>query len=99
MIGYLFGAFFAGALGDLIGRRTVMMYALAIYSLATLVAAFAPSWEFLFGWRVVASVGTGAESAIIAPFLAEFVQKKYRGRVIGSPPRSFFLRRGVSGGG
>jgi len=27
---HLFGAFFAGALGDLIGRRTVMMDALAI---------------------------------------------------------------------
>src|SRR2546428_11320074 len=36
VIGYLFGAFFAGALGDLIGRRTGMMYALPIYSLATL---------------------------------------------------------------
>lgn len=84
MIGYLFGAFFAGALGDLIGRRAVMMYALAIYSAATLVAAFAPSWEVLFGWRVVASVGTGAESAIIAPFLAEFVGKRHRGRFTGS---------------
>jgi putative MFS transporter len=84
MIGYLFGAFFAGALGDLIGRKTVMMYALAIYSLATLVAAFAPNWQFLFWWRVIASFGTGAESAIIAPFLAEFVQKKFRGRFVGS---------------
>jgi putative MFS transporter len=84
MIGYLFGAFFAGALGDLIGRRTVMMYGLAIYSLATLVAAFASSWQVLFGWRVVASVGTGAESAIIAPFLSEFVARRYRGRFVGS---------------
>ncbi|HEU4733268.1 MAG TPA: MFS transporter, partial [Kofleriaceae bacterium] len=84
MIGYLFGALFAGALGDLIGRRAVMMYALAIYCAGTLIAAFAPSWQLLFGWRVVASVGTGAESAIIAPFLAEFVQKKYRGRFVGS---------------
>src|SRR5215831_9246138 len=84
MIGFLFGAFFAGALGDLIGRRAVMMYALAIYSIATFIAAFAPSWQFLFWWRVVASVGTGAESAIIAPFIAEFVQKKYRGRFLGS---------------
>jgi putative MFS transporter len=33
---------------------------------------------------VVASFGTGAESAIIAPFLAEFVQRKYRGRFVGS---------------
>src|SRR5436305_4059814 len=84
MIGYLFGAFFAGTLGDLIGRRAVMMHALAIYSLATLVAAFAPSWQFLFWWRVIASFGTGAESAIIAPFLAEFVQRKHRGRFVGS---------------
>ncbi|HET7503020.1 MAG TPA: MFS transporter [Kofleriaceae bacterium] len=84
MIGYLFGALFAGALGDLIGRRTVMMYALAIYCGATLIAALSPNWQFLFGWRVVASVGTGAESAIIAPFLAEFVQKKHRGRFVGS---------------
>jgi putative MFS transporter len=84
MIGYLFGAFFAGALGDLVGRRTVMMYGLAVYCVATLIAAFATSWQLLFWWRVAASVGTGAESAIIAPFLAEFVQKKYRGRFVGS---------------
>jgi len=84
LIGYLFGAFFAGALGDLIGRRAVMMYALAIYCAATLVAAFAASWHMLFWWRVIASVGTGAEGAIIAPFLAEFVPKKHRGRFIGS---------------
>src|SRR6266852_2468209 len=84
MIGYLFGAFFAGTLGDLIGRRTVMMYALVLYSLATLIAAFSPNWQFLFGWRVAASFGVGAESAIIAPFLSEFVQKKYRGRFVGS---------------
>ncbi len=84
MIGYLFGAFFAGTLGDLIGRRKVMMYALAIYSVATLIAAFSPNWQFLFGWRVAASFGVGAESAIIAPFLSEFVQKKYRGRFVGS---------------
>ena len=80
MIGYLFGAFLAGTLGDLIGRRSVMMYALAIYCVATLIAACAPSWQFLFGWRIVASFGTGAESAIIAPFLAEFVPRKLRGR-------------------
>jgi len=84
VIGYLFGAFFAGTLGDLIGRRAVMMYALAIYCGATLIAALAPSWQVLFCCRVVAGVGTGAEATIIAPFLAEFVHKKYRGRFVGS---------------
>src|SRR5262249_51141458 len=84
LIGYLFGAFFAGTLGDLIGRRAVMMYALAIYAVATAVAALAQSWQFLFAWRVIAAFGTGAESAIIAPFLAEFIQRTYRGRFVGS---------------
>lgn len=84
LIGYLFGAFFAGTLGDLIGRRAVMMYALGVYTLAAFVAAFSPTWEFLFWARVVAGFGTGAESAIIAPFLSEFVQSRYRGRYVGS---------------
>ena len=84
MVGYLFGAFSAGTLGDLIGRRAVMMYALAVYTVATLIAAFSMNWEFLFCSRVVAGVGIGAESAIIAPFLSEFVQSKFCGHFIGS---------------
>ena len=62
LIGYLFGALSAGILGDLIGRKRVMMYALAIYATASLVAALSPSWGFLFWSRVVAGFGTGAES-------------------------------------
>jgi MFS transporter, putative metabolite:H+ symporter len=84
LIGYLFGALSAGILGDLIGRKNVMMYALGIYAIASLVAALSPSWQFLFWSRVVAGFGTGAESAIIAPFLAEFVAGRFRGRFIGS---------------
>ncbi|MEO1785035.1 MFS transporter [Thermodesulfobium sp. 4217-1] len=84
MLGYLFGAFSAGTLGDLIGRRKIMMYALAIYAIASIFAALSPNWYFLFWSRVAASFGTGAESAIIAPFLSEFVQSKFRGRFIGS---------------
>jgi putative MFS transporter len=84
LFGYLFGAFFAGTLGDLIGRRAVMMNALAIYCGFTFVAALSPSWGFLFWSRVLAGFGLGAESAIVAPFLSEFVASRYRGRFVGS---------------
>lgn len=84
LIGYLLGAFFAGTLGDRFGRRSVMMWALAIYSTASVFAALSPNWTFLFWSRVVAGVGTGAESAIVAPFLSEFIQSRYRGRYIGA---------------
>ena len=42
--GFLFGAALAGILGDRIGRRKVMMYALVFYCAFTLVAASAPSF-------------------------------------------------------
>ena len=84
LIGYLVGAFFAGTMGDIIGRKQVMMYALAVYCVGSLVAAASPTWEFLFWSRVVAGIGTGAESAIVAPFLSEFVQSRIRGRYVGS---------------
>ena len=48
-IGYLVGAFCAGNFGDLIGRRRVMMWALAIFCLASLVTAFATSWPMFSG--------------------------------------------------
>ena len=84
MIGYLFGAFVAGTLGDLIGRKRVLMSALGIYCVATLFAAFAPNWQLLFCFRAVAGCGTGADAAIVAAYLSEFVQSRYRGRYLGS---------------
>jgi putative MFS transporter len=83
-IGFLFGALLAGMLGDLIGRRAVMMSALALYCAASLVSAFVDTWPSFFAARVVAGMGTGAESAIIAPYLAEFVARRYRGSFTGS---------------
>ncbi|WP_239153986.1 MFS transporter [Amycolatopsis sp. FDAARGOS 1241] len=84
LIGFLFGALGAGILGDKIGRRKVMVSALVLYSVASLVAAAAPNFAVLFVARVVAGMGTGAESAIIAPYLSEFVPSRVRGRYVGS---------------
>ncbi|MEV6237856.1 MFS transporter [Lentzea sp. NPDC051838] len=82
--GFLFGAVAAGLLGDRIGRKKVMMYALAFYAAFSVVAALAPSYEVFLGARVLAGAGAGAESAIIAPFLAEFVPAHRRGWFIGA---------------
>lgn len=83
-IGFLVGAMTAGLLGDRIGRRKVMMGALAFYALFTLIAAGSPNFEVFFTARVLAGIGTGAESAIVAPYLAEFVPAAKRGWFIGA---------------
>ncbi|HZX03085.1 MFS transporter [Kribbella sp.] len=84
LIGILVGALGAGIIGDAIGRRAVMMYALALYCGATLIAAFAPSWELFFGARIVAGIGVGAEAAIIPAFIAEFIPARSRGLLVGA---------------
>jgi putative MFS transporter len=83
-IGYFFGAFLSGVLADVIGRRRIMMSALAIYCVASLASATAPDWHTFFSLRVVAGFGSGAETVVIAPFLAEFVPRRYRGMFCGA---------------
>jgi len=83
-IGFFFGALAAGACGDLIGRRKVMMSALAIYCVASLFSGMVNDWTLFLGLRIVAGFGAGAESAIIAPYLSEFVARRYRGTFTGA---------------
>ncbi|MDQ0825992.1 putative MFS transporter [Arthrobacter sp. B2I5] len=82
--GFLFGAFLAGYLGDRLGRKAVMMYALALYAIASLVAAVSWNFEVFLIMRILAGLGAGAESAIIAPFLSEFVPSHRRGWFLGA---------------
>jgi putative MFS transporter len=55
-----------------------------IYCIASLASAVAHDWPFFLATRIVAGLGTGAESAIVAPFLSEFVARRYRGAFTGS---------------
>jgi len=82
-LGYLVGALVSGTLGDRIGRRPVMMWALAVYTGFTMVAALAPSYEVFALARIIAGAGIGAESVIVAPYLAEFVPPARRGWFVG----------------
>ena len=82
--GFFFGAILSGWLGDRFGRKKVMMWALAVYAVMTLGAAAAPNFGFFLVFRVLAGLGTGAESVIIAPFISEFIPPKRRGLFIGS---------------
>lgn len=86
--GFLFGALLAGYLGDKIGRKKVMMWSLVLYAVASLVAALSWNFEVFLFMRIIAGMGAGAESAIIAPFLSEFVPKHRRGWFVGRPCRS-----------
>jgi MFS transporter, putative metabolite:H+ symporter len=83
-IGYFFGAFLSGVTADVIGRRRIMMSALSIYCVASFASGLVSDWHAFFGLRIVAGFGSGAEAVVIAPFLAEFVPRRYRGVFCGA---------------
>jgi putative MFS transporter len=83
-IGFLVGALIAGALGDRYGRRNVMMWALVFFCAASLASSFVHEWHQFFALRIIGGVGMGAEAAIIAPYLSEFVGARQRGMFISS---------------
>lgn len=83
-LGFFFGAILSGWLGDRFGRKKVMLWALAFYAVMSVVAALAPSFGVFLAARVLAGLGAGAESVIIAPFISEFIPPKRRGWFIGS---------------
>ncbi|OWT72785.1 MULTISPECIES: MFS transporter [unclassified Achromobacter] len=83
-VGFLIGALAAGLLGDRFGRRGVMMWALSIFCIMSVANALTHDWHCFLAFRVLGGIGMGAEGAIIAPFLAEFVASRYRGRFTGA---------------
>jgi MFS transporter, putative metabolite:H+ symporter len=84
LVGFLFGALLAGLLGDRYGRKFVMLSALVFYSICTFINAFVNDWHTFVALRAISGIGMGAEGAIVAPFLVEFVSSRYRGAFTGA---------------
>lgn len=82
-VGMTIGAWLSGILGDRFGRRFSYQFNLAIFGLASLAAAFAPTMAALIAARFVIGIGLGAEIVVGYATLTEFVPASSRGRWIG----------------
>lgn len=79
-VGMVLGAVGAGQLGDRFGRRFAYQLNLLIFGLASLAAYCAPDMRMLIALRFIMGLGLGAELAVAAGTLAEFVPPKQRGK-------------------
>ena len=82
LLGCAAGAFFAGRMADIYGRRSLLIVA----SLFFLVSAWgsgisASSMEFVF-YRVVGGLAVGAASVMAPAYISEIAPAEYRGRLI-----------------
>lgn len=72
MIGVMIGALIAGTIGDIVGRRIVMLGALAWFSIGMLLSALAQTVAMFSIFRFFTGLGVGALVGITGAIVAEF---------------------------
>src|SRR5215208_2956306 len=81
LIGCFIGAFFAGRLADLMGRRNTMMLAAALFLAAALVQGFAGSQAIFVIARLCGGMAVGAASVLSPAYISEVAPAEIRGRL------------------
>src|ERR1700739_1817381 len=77
------GGWFAGYLADRIGRVRTMQITILMFSIGSLLSAFALDVTQLTLCRLILGFGFGGEAAVAAVALSEVVAPKQRGRAMG----------------
>ena len=81
LIGCFIGAFFAGRLADMIGRRNTMMLAAALFLVGALVQGAAPSQIVFVIARICGGMAVGAASVLSPAYISEVAPAEIRGRL------------------
>ncbi|MFD2367844.1 multidrug effflux MFS transporter [Pseudoduganella sp. GCM10020061] len=71
LFAFAFMMLFYGTLSDSFGRRRVLLAALSVYTVASIGAAFAPTFGFLLGCRVLQGLSAGAGSVLSAAIVQD----------------------------
>ncbi|EJL95237.1 arabinose efflux permease family protein [Pseudomonas sp. GM102] len=72
-----------GRLGDLVGRRRLLLTGIGIFTLASLACGVAPSLGWLVGARAVQGLGAAIMLALTVAFVGETVPKAQAGSAMG----------------
>jgi putative MFS transporter len=78
--GQIIGSIFFGWLAERIGRVPCTVYALSVFSVLSLVAAFSWSFPTLLAARFIQGLGLGGEIPVISTYVNEWARSRQRGR-------------------
>lgn len=73
----------AGRLGDLLGRRTLLLGGIAVFTLASALCALAPDLGWLIAGRALQGLGAASMMALTLASVGDMTPKNATGRVMG----------------
>ncbi|MGB8963428.1 MAG: MFS transporter [Pseudonocardiaceae bacterium] len=77
--GLMTGATAFGWLADRYGRKRLFVATLVMYSIATVVSAFSPTFLVFLVFRFITAMGVGGEYSAVTSAIAEFMPSRRRG--------------------
>ncbi|MGE8068014.1 MFS transporter [Pseudomonas sp. NPDC089569] len=72
-----------GRLGDLFGRRRLLLWGISLFTLASALCGIAPSLELLIGARALQGLGAAIMMALTLAFVGETVARERTGSAMG----------------
>ncbi|CDY78921.1 4-hydroxybenzoate transporter [Caballeronia glathei] len=81
-LGMTIGAMTLGLLGDRVGRRPALLGGVALFSVASLLTAFAGSTSHILILRFIAGLGMGGCTPVLLALAAEFGPARHRGAIM-----------------
>jgi len=81
LIGCFLGAFLAGRLADLFGRRNVMMVTAVLFTIGALIQGFAHDHSSFVIARLMGGMAVGAASVLSPAYISEVAPASVRGRL------------------
>ena len=82
--GTVFGAMFAGSVGQKIGGRETLRITAVLYVISAVGCMLAWSWPSLLVFRFLGGLGIGASSVLGPVYITELAPAKWRGRMVGT---------------
>lgn len=81
-VGCIIGTLATGVTSDRFGRKLPLIISAAIFTASSILMGWAPNYEILILWRIVAGIGVGAASMLSPLYIAEISPAPVRGKMV-----------------
>ncbi len=82
IVGCIIGAFSAGFVSDIFGRKKVLISTAVLFTLSAIGTSLATDFDFFIAARILGGIGVGAASAMSPSYIAEISPAGQRGQLV-----------------